>query len=334
MEHKLKHGENLHQAGHIVIDEASDDPLAIIKFTTASGEPVTNMLDRIGWITLTDLSHGIDALTKIAAAYEKNTGRTPKIAVLLQHGNPCGAASGEHDDVLHHAIDSNYRGSYGAFLVTNIPLTRDVELCLRQWMPAGRPFSGIAAPVMDKLGAGFFARKNGTCHTLVNPALATVGMASLLPTPQSRSIRGGLISQSPNNYVPSFPSDWDPKIIDDMCLAWGICAASSSNSLTIVNGRKLVANAVGQPCRTGACEVALLQAGQANRMADLKGASVVSDSYFAFADGIDMLARKKVRAIFATSGSINDKSVAEHAKQFGLVMHTVPDSEARIFLGH
>jgi phosphoribosylaminoimidazolecarboxamide formyltransferase/IMP cyclohydrolase len=334
MKHSLKHGENPHQQGYVIIDEKSDDPLAISKFTTASGAPATSQIEKMGWVCLTDLSRGIEALTRVAAAYEVNTGSVPHIAILMQHGNPCGAATGTTDDVLHHAIDGNYRASFGSFLVTNVPLTRHVALCLRQWMPAHRPFSGIAAPAMDELGAGFFARKNGTCHILVNPALEKLGVNSLEPTEQIRSIRGAKLAQTPNAFIPQFPKDWDEKLVADMCLAWGLCAASDSNCITVVKDRKLVTNAVGQPCRTGACELALLQAQQAERSALLKGAAVVSDSFFAFADGIDMLARKKVRAIFATRGSVNDEAVAEHAKQFDVIFHTVPDTEGRIFAGH
>lgn len=134
--------------------------------------------------------------------------------------------------------------------------------------------------------------------------------------------------------MPRFPTEWDRNLIEDMCLAWGVCAASDSNCISVVNDRKLITNAVGQPCRTGACELALLQARQAGRISSFKGAAVVSDLFFAFADGIDMLARKKVRAIFATKGSMNDDAVAEHVKQFDVILHTVPDAEGRIFAGH
>lgn len=334
MKYALKHGENPQQDCYVTIDAKNDDPLAIHQFRTASGEPVSTYLESMGWICLTDLYRGIDALTRVAAACETNIGSVPRIAILVQHGNPCGAACGPTDDVLHHAIDGNYRASYGSFLVTNVPLTKYGALCLREWMPAHRPFSGIAAPLIDQLGAGFFARKNGTCHILVNPALATVGTRSLEAYRQTRSIRGATLTQAPNVFVPRFPEEWDRCLIEDMCLAWGVCAASDSSCITVVNNRKLITNAVGQPCRTGACELALLQARQAERISLFKGAAVVSDSYFAFADGADMLARKKVRAIFATRGSVNDTAVAEHLKQFDVILHTVPDAEGRIFAGH
>jgi phosphoribosylaminoimidazolecarboxamide formyltransferase/IMP cyclohydrolase len=119
-----------------------------------------------------------------------------------------------------------------------------------------------------------------------------------------------------------------------MCLAWGVCAAASSNAITIAKDGILIANAAGQQERAAACELAIQQARQTRRLAALKGAAVVSDSYFAFADGFDALARRKVAAVFATSGSVNDKEVAEHARQFDVIFHTVPDVKGRIFAGH
>ncbi len=318
----------------MTIDEKSDDPLAIHKFTPASGVQLDSQVESMGWICLTDLNRGIDTLIRVAAAYELNVGSVPKICILVQHGNACGAASGPTEQVLNQAINCNYRASFGSFLVTNVPLTEEVAYRLRQWMPAHRPFSGVVAPVIDELGPAYFERKNGRCHVLVNPALAEVGIKSLEPYQHVRSIRGATLTQNTNAFIPRFPKDWDQSLIEDMCLAWGVCASSDSNCITIAKNRKLITNAVGQPCRTGACDLAALQARQGGGTASFKGAAVVSDSFFAFADGIDMLARKKVRAIFATSGSIHDDAVREHAESFDIIMHTVPDSEGRTFAGH
>ncbi len=335
MKQALKHGENPHQPGFVVIDKSSTDSLGLQHFRLTSGEPVSEHLTEQSWITLTDLSRGVDTLASIAAACEANLGKVPSIAVLVQHGNACGAAISPSDDALHLAIDSNYRASFGAFLLTNVALTKEVILRLRQWMPAHRPFSGIAAPLIDAKAEGFFARKSGNCHLFVNPALANVSTGSFQAEMRHRSIRGAMLSQKPSGFVPRFPEQWDRKLIEDMCLAWGVCAASASNCIAIANDGKLLANAVGQPCRTGACELALHQAEHAGRTEQLKGAAVASDSFFAFADGIDMLARKKVRAIFATSGSMYDEEVANHARQFDdLIFHTVPDHEGRVFSGH
>ncbi len=321
----------------MVIDENSSDPLSLSNFTNAKGERLADHADSISWIYLTNLSRGLDALASVAAAFETNLGSVPKICILVQHGNACGASYGSTNSVLSHAINTNYRASFGSLLVTNVALPNEVAIRLRQWMPAHRPFSGIVTPLIGEIGAAFFKRKNGTCRAAVNPALADVGLKSLRPLQQTRSIRGATLNQTANVFVPRFPEEWDQSLIEDMCLAWGICATSDSNCITAAKDGKLVTNAIGQPCTMDACELAMFQASRPGRgrASELEGAAVVCDSFFAFADGIDALARKKVRAIFATRGSQNDDVVAEHAKTFeDVIVHTIPDSEGRVFAGH
>ncbi len=330
----LKYGENPQQQAVILMDAKSKDPLAISAFKTPQGEPVAAHISEMGWVNLTDLDRGLDALVHIAAAFEDNTGSVPMIALLIEHGNVAGAAAGPDDHVLLNAIASNYKAAFGSFLVTNAPITKFAALAMREAMVASRPFSGIAAPAIDPAGAALFKRRKGRCHVLVNPALNTLGKNSLQKSEASRTIRGATLTQTPNMFVPHFPKTWNPQLIADMCLAWGVCASGDSNTITIAKDGIIIANATGQPERAVACELAVTQARRTGRLSALKGAAAVSDSYFAFADGFDILARRKVGAVFATSGSVNDKEVAEHAKQFDVIFHTVPDVKGRIFAGH
>lgn len=330
----LKYGENPQQKAVVVLDKAPRDSLAIGKFHAVGGAPIADVISDMGWVNLTDLDRGMDALIRIAAAFEVNTGAVPHIALLIEHGNVAGAAAGPTDQVLVHAINANYRAAFGSFLVTNTPISRIAALAMREAMAHLRPFSGIAAPEIDGPSSVFFKRKKGKCHLLVNPALASVGLANVDTGTHSRSIRGGTLTQEPNTFVPRFPKTWDQSLINDMCLAWGVCAASNANAITIAKGGVLLANAVGQQERAAACELAVQQVRQTRRLAQLKGAAAVSDSFFAFADAFDILARRKVAAVFATSGSVHDKEVAEHARQFDVIFHTVPDAKGRIFAGH
>lgn len=332
--HPLKYGENPQQQGSIVIDPASVDPLAIGRFTTTDCQPITARLPTMGWVNLKDLHRGLEAISRTAAAYETNLGRVPELAILIEHGNPCGAAAGRGENALQLAIDSGFRASFGSFLVTNVPLDDITAFHLRQWMVADRPFAGIAAPVVSPKAESYFQRKKGHCNLLVNPALGKLGSATLKRTATVHSVRGATITTSPNPFVPQFPAHWDESLKADMCLAWGICAVSASNAITLVKDQILVANACGQQERAVAAELAVLQAKRAGRAADIRGAAAVSDSFFPFADGLDVLARRHVRAIFATSGSINDQVVAEHAKAMGVELFTVPDKIGRIFAGH
>lgn len=332
--HSLKYGENPHQKGTISVDKASRDPLGLGNFHTVSGAPFTEGAKQMSWVTVTDLDRGLDAIAKVAAVCEVNLGMVPQIAILIEHGNTCGAAIGSSEQVINNAIYGNFRASLGAFLITNVAVTEPVAFKMRQWMAANRPFSGIAAPVIEPAGATYFERKKGVCHMVVNPALAKLGRASLQRDDVSHTVRGATITMSPNLTVPKFPAEWDQKLKTDMCLAWGICAASNSNCIAIANDGTLVANAVGHPDRAAACESAILQARQAKHTDLLHGAAAASDSFFTFADGVDALARRKIRALFATSGSVNDAEIAEHARQFDMIFFTVPDTEGRIFAGH
>lgn len=334
MPQSLKYGENPQQAARVEIDTDASDPLAIGHFSGAEGKPIRDVAADMGWVNLKDLDRGIDAITRIAATCEKNLGHVPKIAVLIEHGNTASAAVGDSDRVIYNAIHGYYRASFGAFLITNVPMTEPIGFRVRQWMPAARPFSGIASPEFDPQAARYFIRKKGLCHTLANPALASLGVASLEQGEVSHSIRGARLSQAANMAVPTFPAEWSEELRRDMSLAWGVCASSASNCITIAKNGTIVANAVGQPERAGACELAVILAKRANRGADIPGAAVASDSFFAFADGLDFLARRKVQAIFATHGSVNDDEVAEHMKQFDVIFHTVPDAEMRGFAGH
>lgn len=332
--HDLKYGENPHQKGTISIDDTCKDPLGFGYFKLPDGRPMTEAVKQMSWVTISDLDRAIDAIAKVAAVCEVNLGAVPRIAILLEHGNACGAAIGPTEQVINNAIYGNFRASMGAFMITNVALTEPVAFKVRQWMAANRPFSGIVAPAIDPDGAVYFERKKGVCHMLVNPALAQLGRASLMRRDISHTVRGATITQSPNVFVPTFPAEWSQKLKTDMCLAWAICAASNSNSITIANDGTLIANAVGHPDRAAACESAILQARQAKHSDLLKGAAAASDSFFTFADGIDALGRRKIGALLATSGSVHDAEIAEHARQFDMIFHTIPDKEARIFNGH
>ncbi|MCH9765538.1 MAG: hypothetical protein K0U34_06050 [Alphaproteobacteria bacterium] len=334
MKRTLKYGQNPHQKATVELDKAAEDPLALAHYTTPEGGRISTQLSDMSWGALNDLNRGVDVLVRCAAAFEVNTGSVPKLAIVLQHGTASGAAYGDSDQVIEAAIAGNYRASYGSFLITNVEMTDTVALHVRQWMPANRPFSGIAAPLIAKKARGFFARKSKACHLFVNSALGHVGQAAIDESVEQRTIRGAVLYQKRNAYIPKFPKAWDKQLISDMCLAWGVAASSNSTAIAIVNSGRLVANAAGEQERAAACEEAIAQCLRNGKASNLKGAAVASDGYFSFADGVDALGRKKVKAIFATHGSTNDKEVAKHAQSFDhLVFHTVPDPTGRSFCG-
>ncbi len=330
----LNYGENPQQRGFVTADPGSQDPLAITRFTTPEGAPALADGASMSWSTLKEFDNSLEAITRVAAAYEANLGQVPMMAMLTSRGTPFSAVAGGSDSVIKVAIENEFRSAFGAFLVTNVPITEQTAYKIRQWMGEGRPFLGIAAPVIEPTAAPFFVRKARKCHLLQNPELGRLGRHTLRQEIVSHSIRGATVAQQPNPYFPVFPTDWDDSLKKDMSLAWGICAASPSSCITVVNDQQLIANAAGHVQLVTASENAVLHARLNQRTEDMKGASVCSDSFFSFADAVDHLARRGIRAVFAPSGSLHDEEVRQHANEFGVIFHTVPANEGRIFYGH
>ncbi|MCH9806621.1 MAG: hypothetical protein K0U74_02715 [Alphaproteobacteria bacterium] len=330
----LNYGENPQQQGFVAADAGSPDPLAITRFTTPDGAPALSDAASMSWSTLKEFDNSLEAITRIAAAFEANVGPVPKIAVLTSRGTPFSAVAGGSDGVIKRAIENEFRSAFGAFLVTNVEITEQTAYKIRQWMGENRPFLGIAAPLIDANAAAYFARNRRKCHLLANPALSNLGRHTLRQELITHAIRGAIVSQQPNPYVPQFPESWDEALKGDMSLAWGICAASPSSCITVVKDKALISNAAGYVQLVTAAENAVLHARLTQRTEELKGAAVCSDSFFSFADAVDHLARRKVKAIFAPSGSVRDDEVREHAEKFDVLFHTVPANEGRIFYGH
>lgn len=331
----LNYGENPQQRGFVTADAGSQDPLAITRFTTPEGAPALGDAASMSWSTLKEFDTSLEAITRIAAAYEANLdGQVPKIAILTSRGTPFSAVAGSSDSVIKLAIENEFRSAFGAFLITNVEITEQTAYKMRQWMGENRPFLGIAAPVVEPNAAPYFGRKGRKCHLLVNPELGRLGRHSLRQENIDHAIRGATVSQQPNPYVPLFPAEWDQDLKRNMSLAWGICAASPSSCISVVNDQMLIANAAGNVQLVTASEHAVLQAKLKQQGELLVGAAVCTDSFFSFADAFDHLARRKVKAIFAPSGSVRDEEVRIHAAQFDILFHTVPASEGRIFYGH
>jgi len=330
----LNYGENPQQRGFVTVDAGSQDPLAITRFTTPEGTPVLSDAASMSWSTLKEFDTSLEVITRVSAAYEANIGEVPKMAMLTTHGCPLSAVTGTSDSVIKLAIENEFRSTFGSFLVTNVDITEQTAYKIRQWMGQDRPFLGIAAPLIEPAAAAYFVRRRGKCHLLANPELRNLGRQSLRQELISHAIRGATVSQQPNPFVPTLPAEWDTALKADMCLAWGVCAASPSSCISVVKDNMLIANAAGHVQRVTASENVVQHAKLTQRTQMLNGAAVCSDSYFSFADALDHLARSKVKAVFATSGSVHDNAIRAHAEKFDILFHTVPDREGRIFYGH
>ena len=352
MGHKIREfkGENGPQSPAGLYTTGTEDPLALDKFQLIEGSP----LSYNNWC---DLDRLLQTMTHISAAWKLNYKNTPNIAIAVKHGNPCGVSVGKDMcEVVHGMVKGDSRAIFGGFIMTNFGITEVTANAMALAMPNGKAiFDGVIAPYFDDEAVKILARAKDRCRLIKNAELLACS-ESPDTNMRFRYVRGGFLIQPNYTYILNL-ADPDMKIYGgeaeyyekDLLLADSICRTSNSNTITIVKNGMLIGNGVGQQDRVGAAELAvkraidaghgapvvwwrrLLRLPQKNR---LEGAVACSDSFFPFPDAVQVLINAGIKAIFSTSGSVNDEKVQDLCVKNGVSLYQLPDSKARGFFGH
>ena len=328
---RCAYGENAWQAPAGLFSTRTSDPLALDQFGVVQGvDPSYN--------NLCDLDRLLQAATHIAAIFEANTGNVPFIAIGVKHGNPCGASiSTSRIRAIEGMVTGDSRALFGGLVMLNFPLDQDLaEILLTHQSKGRRVLDGVVVPEVSVLALDSLKRKGDKCRIFVNPALASLTLASLDVAPRFRYVRGGILVQPNYTRVLTLTDPevqhygtLTPRQHHDLLLAWAVCATSNSNTITIVNNGMLIGNGVGQQDRVGAAELALKRAHDAGHAT--RGSVAVGDSFFPFPDAVERLLDGGVEVIQATSGSIRDEEIKGVCAARGATLIHVPDKYLRIF---
>jgi phosphoribosylaminoimidazolecarboxamide formyltransferase/IMP cyclohydrolase len=333
---ECKYGENAYQTPARVYSANSADLLSIDKFALVAGSsPSYN-----NWC---DLDRMLQTITHIAAGFDVNFSKVPKIALAVKHGNTCGAAVGDDaTEVLKKMIMGDPRAIFGGLVIANFPIDEMLaEVLLSYNMPEGarRILDGIIAPSFAESAIEVLKRKGDKCRFMANSALEHMTKGSLDTSARYRYARGGFLMQPNYTFVLALLStDLAKNGIatsqqeQDMLLAKAICDTSNSNTIALVKDGQLIGNGVGQQDRVGAANLALMRAKGSGHEA--MGAVAASDSFFPFPDAPELLVTNGIKAILSTSGSINDSKAVEVCQKNGVPLYLVPDTMGRGFFGH
>lgn len=326
-----KYGENAWQTPAYLY-ATSNDPLAIHNFKSVGGtDPSFN--------NLLDLDRALQTITHIAAALDVNhINKSAAIAVGVKHGNTCGAglsSLSECSKAVFRMMEGDKQALFGGVMVTNFQLTlQSLEHI------SGHRFDLIAAPGIESGVIESLERKHGKCRFLVNESLQGLTRESLTTETRFRHVRGGFLTQPNYTFVPEleagymehFGKELTYRHFWDMPLGWAIGSTSNSNTITIVKDYKLLGNGVGQQDRVGAARLAIERAVRCGH--NLEGSVAYSDSFFPFPDGVQTLIDAGIKAIFTTSGSVNDRDTISLCEKNGISLHMMPDTVGRGFFGH
>ena len=233
-------------------------------------------------------------------------------AVLMKHGNPCGAGRGNTPtEAFDNAFRADSVSPYGGILALNCNV--DMELVARL---KGIFLEIVMAPSFDS-DALLRLQKRKKLRILRMPDGTEDGR-------QVRSISGGLLFQDPDSVsgleqvnVVSLrqPSDRELEAMD---ILWRVCRSVKSNAIVVGDSMGALGVGAGQMSRIESLDLAIRRAKREGH--SLKGAVLASDGLFPFRDGPDKAAEEGIAAIVQPGGSIRDQEVIDAVNQHGMTM--------------
>ncbi|ARN57591.1 bifunctional phosphoribosylaminoimidazolecarboxamide formyltransferase/IMP cyclohydrolase [Sedimentisphaera salicampi] len=312
----LRYGENPHQQAAFY--RASDSKEVCV----ANAEIIEGGEKDISFNNLLDAN----------AAFELVKEFDVPAAVVVKHLNPCGCS---FDEDIKEAYRKAYLGdvvsAFGGIIALNRPVDRELaEVIMESYSRFGKE-NGASGFFAEVIIAPYYEQDAlETIRTLKGwgkrVRLLKTGEVSRENINESeydvRCITGGLLLQQRDLI------GWEPELItyptklkptdaqmEDLKMAW-ICAKHvKSNTITLVNGRRLVGCGAGQMNRVESGLIAFKNAGTL-----AQGAALGSDAFFPFPDNVENAAQAGVKCIVQPGGSKKDDEVIAKADELGIAM--------------
>lgn len=319
-------------------DPNNPDPLLVSKFELREGNaPGVN--------NIFDINRLLQTATHIAAALDTNGHDVMPIALGVKHGNCCGASINADPEIAtEEMLDGDPKAIFGGAVMLNFPLTESIaSRLLYHNIADGNPkrvIDVVIAPDVDPGVPDFLRRKNGKLRIMTNPVLGSLTRDSLDQAERFRYSRGGeAVVESNYTFVPDLRNDprlseqaakLNPTVERGVLLGWAVGSTSTSNTIALVEGQRLIGNGVGQQSRVDAAELAVHKARQSGH--NTIGSVAYSDSYFPFLDGPQVLIDAGIQAVYTSSGSVRDAEIFGAFEAAGVTVLALPDNETRGFV--
>lgn len=307
LQDELRYGENPHQRA------------ALYRGGLSAGDSARPGVATAQQIQGKPLSY--NNLTDADAAFELVAEFVAPAAVIVKHGNPCGAAVGaDLADAYAKALAGDPTSAFGGVVAVNAPLDR----------AATEAITRIFTEVIIAPGADAAARKlltaKANLRLLVTSAMPDITEPSLLVAP----LAGGFLVQQRDRHQ---TNAHDLRIVtrkqptksqtDDMLFAMTICKHVKSNAIVFARDRATRGVGAGQMSRVDAVRLAAWKAAETRAQHGGRGtmdAVIASDAFFPFADGLVAAAEAGATAIIQPGGSVRDDEVIAAADAAGIAM--------------
>lgn len=307
---ELRYGENPHQPAALYIDSNATGPIV------AGAEQLHGKA--LSYNNLLDASAALELAIAMAALDPERAA-----ACVIKHTNPCGAATAVTlAEAFDLAIAGDPMAAYGGIAATGT--TVDARAAERLCQP-DRFFEVVIAPGYTDEALAMLRERWKNVRLLRTGELAsTHGSRRVI-----RPIAGGYLAQAADDTAPD-SGTWThaagPAPTAPMLRAAEVIEAAvralSSNAVAIggpigEHGAALFGGGAGQMDRVASCNLAVAKAGER-----AKGAVVVSDAFFPFPDGPQILADAGVAMIVHPGGSKRDGETFELCEKHGITCMT------------
>lgn len=298
----LPYGENPHQRAALYTLPTRADRPSLARAERLQGRPP-------GYNSLLDFDVALRLVLELSRP----------AAVLVQHGQPIGAAiaATDEDDLAGtytRARLSDPENVYGAVVALNATVDGPTaERLVDSYL------EGVMAPAYDADARAVLARRNSLRVMRLDP------WPSPGTTLDMRRIAGGLLVQEHDDRVDAarhgrVVSQRQPDAAQwaALDLAWRVVRRVPSLGVVLARPGRVIGIGAGQPGRLDACRLAVDRARRAGH--DLEGAVAASDGFFSFADPVAGLRNAGIAAIIQPGGSVRDGAVIGRADRLGLAM--------------
>ena len=233
--------------------------------------------------------------------------------VIVKHNNPCGAARGDTLEAAYRkALACDPTSAYGGVVAFNQPVDPETAAVMAEVFT-----EVVVAPNLEPEALkALTARKNLRVLAPSDTDRETLEL---------RRIDGGWLVQQPDAVVFDRESMQvvtqrapDENQWREIEFAWAVVAQVRSNAIVLARDAATIGIGAGQMSRVDAVRIAVMKA--RDQQSELDGATLASDAFFPFADGVVTAAEAGVRAIIQPGGSKRDEEVIEAADEHGVAM--------------
>ncbi len=308
----LRYGENPHQDAALYRDPASTGP-TIVNARQLHGKPLS-------YNNILDASAALELVKDLRRLAPDRVG-----ACVVKHTNACGAGVATDAAVaVDAALAGDETASFGGILAINRPLG---AVAARRIVREGVFLEVIATPEFEADALAIIKER------WVNVRLLAVGdrAGSSARKLDYRSVPGGMLVQDRDTRL-SATEQWahaagpapTEELLAEAAIAWVFAKHLKSNAVAIAGSEprdggaiRLFGMGAGLVDRVSAARLAVAKAG-----VRAEGAIAVSDAFFPFADGPEILIDAGVRCIVHPGGSKRDQDTFDLCEARGVTCLT------------